>query len=161
MLFQQHYSPTFFLLSSFLSPKRVIKQSFGYWEEELWHMPLSFLFPFVFLRCQVWFPGHVWQESLFAQNRKISVKQAWQISSFHSEDSGRYHSPAMCFRTWFEVPFFFPGNSSRGGGEVGSRGSEGCVGMTGGFALDVCIAWTLTYFLILWCDWSWRKLVWN
>lgn len=119
-------------------------------------MPLSLLFSFVFLRCQGWSPGHVWQESLFAQNRKISAKQAWQISSFHSEDSGRCHSPAMCFRTWLEVPFFFPpGNSSRGGSEDGSRGSEGCVGMTEGFALDVCIAWTLTYFLILWCDWSW------
>lgn len=58
-----HRSPTSFLLSSFLSPKRVIKHSFGYREEEQWYLPLSFLFSSLILRCQVWCPGQVWQES--------------------------------------------------------------------------------------------------
>ena len=53
MLFLQHYSPTFFLFSSFLSPKRVIKHSFGYKKRNCDICLCPFCFPLCFwgVRC--------------------------------------------------------------------------------------------------------------
>lgn len=72
--------------------------------------------------------------ALFVQNRRISAKQAWQTSSFHSEDTGRGDcSPALCPRAWLEVPFL-PGE-----GLAREPGPEACVSMTWGLTPDFCI----------------------
>lgn len=78
---------------------------------------------------------------LFAQNRKISAKHPGRFLTFTLKIVEDVTVQPCVSGLDLKSHFFFPQETLPGdGGEDGSRGSKGCVGMTGGFALDVCIA---------------------